>query len=120
MTLRPFLAATLIAAALVSAAQPALAQLRSVVVPAEGAVVIPSRSAPRLAARPAGSGVPIPPSRAARPAPVMLPDTGMGLAGPAMGILLPALAGALLGGSLSGSRTAGSGGGGTSGPVRTR
>ena len=116
MTLRPFLAAILTAAALVSAAQPALAQLRSVVVPAEGAVVIPARSAPRLAARPAGSGVSIPSSRS-RGAPVMLPDTGMGLAGPAVGLLLPALAGALLGGSLAGSRGASSG---TSGPVRTR
>ncbi|TPG48159.1 hypothetical protein EAH89_22930 [Roseomonas nepalensis] len=109
---RPALAVLLAALALVAAIQPAAAQLRSVVVPAEGAVIIPPRSAPRLAARPASSGVSIPPSRTGQP--VMLPDTGMGLAGPVVGVLLPALAGALLGGSVAGSR------GGTSGPARTR
>ena len=112
MTLRPALAMILAATTLVSAVQPAAAQLRSVVVPPEGAVVIPPRSAPRLAARPASSGVSIPPSRASGP--VMLPDTGMGLAGPVAGVLLPAIAGALLGGSVAGSR------GGTSSPARTR
>ena len=113
MPTRPVLAAILSAATLLAAPQPALAQLRSVVVPAEGAVIIPPRSAPRLAARPSGSGVPIPPLRGGS-RPVMLPDTGMGLALPAAGLILPAIAGALLGGGLAGSR------GGTSGPVRTR
>jgi len=100
------------ALALLALAQPAMAQgqLRSVVVPAEGGVVIPPRSAPRLAARPAGTGAPVPPQAG----PVILPDTGTGLAAPMVGLILPAIAGALLGGTIAGSR------GGTSGPARTR
>ena len=106
-------AAVLALFAIVAAAPPAEAQLRSVVVPAEGIVVVPPRSAPRLTARPAGASTATrPPPRA--PGPVMLPDTGLGLAGPVAGLVLPAIAGALLGSTLAGSR------GGTSGPVRTR
>ncbi|MFC0384720.1 hypothetical protein [Muricoccus vinaceus] len=107
-------ASSLALLALLAAGQPALAQgqVRSVVVPAEGGVVVPPRSAPRLAARPAGSGTRIP--AAAPPGAVLPADTGPGLAGPVAGLLLPALAGALLGSTMAGSR------GGTSGPVRTR
>ncbi|MBP0445616.1 hypothetical protein J8J14_12600 [Roseomonas sp. SSH11] len=114
----PCIGPTLLAAAfLASNLQPALAQgeLRSITVPAEGGVVIPPRSTPRLAARPAsaGTGVPIPPGTG-RGGPVLLPDTGTGLGVPLLGMVLPAIAGAVLGGSL-----AGSGGAGTA-PARTR
>lgn len=109
----------LAAALLLAAIQPGLAQgeIRSIVVPADGAVVIPPRSAPRMAARPAGTGagIPIPPGAASRGSPVLLPDTGIGLAAPALGIALPLIAGALLGGTVAGSR-----GGGSSAPARTR
>lgn len=106
--------------ALLSAPAPVLAQgeIRSITVPAEGGVIIPSRSAPRLAARPAGTGTgtPIPPraARASTPGPVLLPDTGTGLAAPVLGYALPAIAGALLGGAVAGSK------GGSSAPARTR
>ncbi|HEY8610840.1 MAG TPA: hypothetical protein VIL69_06050 [Roseomonas sp.] len=117
MPRRPFMAPALAALALLAAAQPGLAQgeIRSIVVPAEGPVVIPPRSAPRLAARPAGTGagILIPPG-AHRGGPVLLPDTGTGLAAPVLGLALPAIAGALLGGSIAGSR------GGSSAPARTR
>jgi hypothetical protein len=88
-------------------------RVRTVIIPAEGGVIIPPRSAPRLTARPAGNGAtrPAAPSRG----PVILPETGTGLAAPVLGFVLPALAGALLGGSLAGSK-----GGGTSGPARTQ
>ena len=109
----------LAAALLLAAVQPGLAQgeLRSIVVPADGAVVIPPRSAPRMAARPAGTGagIPIPPGAASRGSPVLLPDTGIGLAAPALGMILPLIAGAVLGGTVAGSR-----GGGSSAPARTR
>ncbi|MBP0493574.1 hypothetical protein [Roseomonas indoligenes] len=89
-------------------------EVRSVVVPAEGAVVIPPRSAPRLAARPAGTGVGVPIPPGASRSPVFLPDAGTGLAAPVLGLALPAIAGALLGGSIAGSRS------GSSAPARTR
>ena len=105
----------LAAALLLAAIQPGLAQgeMRSIVVPADGAVVIP----PRMAARPAGTGagVPIPPGAASRRNPVLLPDTGIGLAAPALGLVLPLIAGAVLGGTIAGTR-----GGGSSAPARTR
>ncbi|WP_338661903.1 hypothetical protein VQH23_16935 [Pararoseomonas sp. SCSIO 73927] len=108
------LALALLLPPLVPAAR-AQGEIRSVVVPAEGAVVIPPRGAPRLAARPAGTGagVPIPPGGTAR-GPVVLPDTGTGLAAPVLGLALPVIAGALLGGTLAGSK------GGSSAPARTR
>jgi hypothetical protein len=90
---------------------PALAQLRSLTVPADASMVVAPRgqAAPRLAAPPASSA----PLEAA--APVVLPS-GTGLMGaPLLGALLPVAAGALLGSGL-----AGGGGGGGSGPVRTR
>ncbi|MFH5924735.1 hypothetical protein [Roseomonas xinghualingensis] len=110
MPRRPALIPALVLLAL---AQPAMAQgqLRSVVVPAEGGVVIPPRSAPRLTVRPTGTGAPLPPSMG----PAVLPNTGMGVAAPIAGLILPAIAGALIGGTI-----AGSGGGSTSGPARTR
>lgn len=89
---------------------PAMAQLRSMMVPADASMVVAPRGqpAPRLAAPP-----PSAPVEAA--APVVLPS-GPGLMGaPLLGALLPAAAGALLGSGL-----AGGGGGGGSGPVRTR
>ncbi|MCR0984706.1 hypothetical protein [Roseomonas populi] len=91
-------------------------EIRSVVVPAEGAVVIPPRGTPRLAARPAsaGAGVPISPGGTATRSPVLLPDTGTGLAAPILGFALPAIAGALLGGTIAGSKS------GSSAPARTR
>ncbi len=108
-----------LALAMILGATPAEAQgeIRSITVPAGGAVVIPPRGAARLAARPAGtgSGIPIPPGPGtARGGPVLLPDTGTGLAAPLLGFALPAIAGALLGGSIAGAK------GGTSGPARTR
>ena len=72
-------ALTLAVPALISAPAPVLAQgeIRSITVPAEGGVIIPSRSAPRLTARPVGTGTgtPIPPraARASTPGPVLLP-----------------------------------------------
>ncbi|MBO1081398.1 hypothetical protein [Roseomonas haemaphysalidis] len=89
---------------------PAAAQLRSVAVPAGAGVVVAPRgqAAPRLVAPPRGMAVAEP------AAPVQLAP-GPGLAGPMVGILLPAAAAALLGSSL-----AGGGGGGGGGPVRTR
>ncbi|SHJ72926.1 hypothetical protein SAMN02745194_03211 [Roseomonas rosea] len=121
MSPRPWsmaLGALALASALLPAApRPALAhgEIRSITVPADGAVVIPPRSAPRLAARPAGTGagVPIPPG-ASRNGPVLLPDTGTGLAAPLIGLALPAIAAAVLGGTIAGSK------GGTSSPARTR
>jgi len=112
---RRLAAAILAGLPLLPAAAPALAQgeLRTVTVPADGPVVIPPRSAPRLAARPAGTGagVPIPPGGAK---PVLLPDLGTGLGAPALGFILPAIAGALLGGALAGA------GSGSAAPARTR
>jgi len=112
---RPRLVAALAALALLAGPRsaPAQGEMRSVVVPSEGGVVIPPRSAPRLGARPAGVGVGIPIPSAGGGGPVLLPDTGMGLAAPVMGLVLPAIAGALLGGSVAGSR-------GGSAPARTR
>ncbi|WP_458093355.1 hypothetical protein [Roseomonas sp. WA12] len=108
----------LAASLLLAAVQPGLAQgeMRSVVVPADGAVVIPPRSAPRMAARPAGTGagIPIPPG-ASRGGSALLPDTGLGLAAPVLGMILPLVAGAVLGGTVAGSR-----GGGSSAPARTQ
>ena len=112
-----FLAVTLLAVALLAVAAPAPAGAqspqRSVVVPAEGQVVIPPRSAPRLAAAPPGAGVGVPIPRAGSGT-VFLRDTGTGLAAPLAGMILPALAGALLGGTIAGSR------GGNAAPARTR
>lgn len=97
-------------AALLPAA-PALAQLRSLAVPAEAGVVVAARgqAQPRLVAPPAALRMPEEP-----PAPVQLPAGGQGLAGPLVGVVLPMAAGALLGTGL------GSAGGSGGGPVRTR
>jgi hypothetical protein len=98
--------------ALLAMPLPAMAQLRSMTVPADASMVVAPRgqAAPRLAAPPAGMA---PVAEAA--APVVLPS-GTGLMGaPLLGALLPAAAGALLGSGL-----AGGGGGSGSGPVRTR
>jgi len=112
---RPILAAALAGLTILPAPHPAAAQgeLRTVTVPPDGPVVIPPRSAPRLAARPAGTGggVPIPPGGEK---PVLLPDLGTGLGVPGLGFILPAIAGALLGGTLAGARNGGSA------PARTR
>lgn len=90
----------------------AMAQLRSVTVPAESGVVVPPRgqAQPRLVAPPtARAAAPQAAAEAAEgPAPVQLPAGGTGLAGP-LGAVLPLAAAALLGGSLAGG---GSGGGG--------
>lgn len=88
---------------------PAQAQLRSIAVPAGAGVVVGPRGqpSPRMVAPPRVYAM-------EAPAPVQL-EPGPGLAGPLVGVLLPAAAAALLGSSL-----AGGGGGGSSGPVRTR
>jgi hypothetical protein len=88
---------------------PAAAQLRSVAVPAEAGVIVAPRgqASPRMAAAPRS----LPVGEAAAP---LVLSAGSGLAAPLIGVLLPTLAGALLGTTLAG------GGGGGSGPVRTR
>ncbi|MFC7610069.1 hypothetical protein [Teichococcus aestuarii] len=102
--------------ALLAAATPASAQLRSLSVPAEAGVVVPPRGQPmpRLVAPPAVPSATLAPPEEESPAPVQLPAGGQGLAAPLMGAALPMAAAALLG--------AGLGGGGQSGgaPARTR
>lgn len=105
-------AALLLGMAALLPAAPALAQLRSVAVPAEAGVVVAARgqAQPRLVAPPAAMRSTLDEA----PAPVQLPAGGQGLAGPLVGIVLPLAAGALLGTGL------GSAGGSGGGPVRTR
>jgi hypothetical protein len=107
-----FRAATLALPALLLALGPAVAQpLRTAVVPADAAVVIPPRGqpAPRPAALPRATTPPAPPPAAAVP----LAAAPMGLAAAPLAIL-PLAAAALLGGALPGS------GGGSSAPATTR
>jgi hypothetical protein len=108
-------AALLTVAVLALAPGLARAQLRSLPVPADAGVVVAARgqAQPRLVAPPARPAAP----QVEAPAPVQLPPGGMGLSAP-LGLLLPAAAGALLGGALAGGGSGGSSG--TSGLARTR
>ncbi|MBI0435247.1 hypothetical protein [Roseomonas sp. KE0001] len=108
----PRLAALVPAALLALPPGVAQAQLRSLAVPAEAGLVVAARgqSQPRLVAPPAAVAAP---AMAEEPAPVQLEPGGLGLAGP-VGIVLPLVAGALLG-----VGAAGQGSGGAA-PVRTR
>jgi hypothetical protein len=109
------LATAALASGLTLAPGLARAQLRSLPVPADAGVVVAARgqAQPRLVAPPARPAAP----QVEAPAPVQLPSGGMGLSAP-LGLLLPAAAGALLGGALAGGGSGGSSG--TSGLARTR
>ena len=96
-------------------AQPAAAQMQFITVPAaDGQVVIPPRSQPRMVAQPSWPAAP----RVQRPVPAQAPlvipaADATPLAGPALAVLLPLAAAALLGVGVPGSS------GGGSGPART-
>lgn len=98
-------------------AQPAAAQMQFITVPsADGQVVIPPRSQPRMVAQPAWPSVPRVqrPVAAPAPAPLVIPASeATPLAGPALAVLLPLAAAALLGVGVPGSS------GGGSAPSRT-
>jgi hypothetical protein len=118
MPRRPAIAAA-VAAALFAAPTGAGAQTRTVVVPADAAVVVPPRGSalPRPAAsRPVAQRPRLPPVAPASEA----AGLNLGGAGAVAAVVLPAIAAAAVATVLS---NGGSGGGGTattSGPVRTR
>lgn len=112
------IASVALAVALLAPSPGAEAQTRTVVVPADAAVVVPPRGAaalPRPALRPVAGRPRLPPMSPARD------DSGLdfGDAGTVAGVLLPAIAAAALTAVLA-NGGGGSGNHGASGPVRTR
>ena len=116
---RRLVSAALAAALLAVPAGVGGAQTRTVVVPADAAVVVPpprGSALPRPALKPVAQRPRLPPM-----APPSREASGMDLrgAGSVAGVLLPAIAAAAAAALLS-NGTGGSGGHNTSGPVRTR
>ena len=113
------LSSAALAVALLALTAEAGAQTRTVVVPADAAVVVPPRGSappPRPAAlRPVAQRPRLPPMAPAR----QEGGLDLGGAGTVAGVLLPAIAAAALTAVLS-NGGGGSGSQGTSGPVRTR